>query len=341
MFIAGADQAYIEGEGLRSPTLRGLMRWWFRAIMGGLVDEGVLYEKESEIFGSTNTRSKVRILTNIIDGQPIRIDVKALNDFRYLWFSIRMQALPDRAQHVQRPFCYPSGSKFSITLKSEDVDALKIAANTLWTMIYLGGVGARMRRGAGSFRVFRAENAGSYCNFTFKGTVNADAKSFLENNLKTIFDNFRNKYKDITKPSREPTFCVLSRKTAEIALINKAFVRYEDALREVSDVYQQFRSGIKFGRKTALGIPRQERVVFGLPIQRLCERERLRQASPLHIGVMKIDEKYAIRLVKFYTSIHPRFPEKSLLLKQHLNSLNTQLKRRFPIIEQIEIPEVK
>lgn len=186
LFIAGADQAYIEGEGLRSPVLRGLMRWWFRAIMGGLVDEGVLYEKESEIFGSTDTRSKVRILTNIIDGRPIRIDVKALNEFRYLWFSIRMQALPDRAQHVQRPFCYPPGSKFSITLKSEDADALKIATNTLWTMIYLGGVGARMRRGAGSFRVLRAQNADNYCNFTLKGTnVNVDAKSFLENNLKT------------------------------------------------------------------------------------------------------------------------------------------------------------
>jgi hypothetical protein len=139
-----------------------------------------------------------------------------------------------------------------------------------------------------------------------------------------IFNNFKSGYTALRKPNRQPDFCVLSRKTAEVALINKAFIRYEDGLSEFSDVYQQFRSGRnKFGRKTAMGVPRQERVVFGLPIKRLYERER--HASPLHIGVMKINGEYAIRLVKFYTSIHPRFSEKALLLKQHLNSLDAQI----------------
>ncbi|MCD6363255.1 MAG: type III-B CRISPR module RAMP protein Cmr1, partial [Synergistetes bacterium] len=35
LFIAGADQRNIGNEGLRPPSLRGLLRWWFRAALGG------------------------------------------------------------------------------------------------------------------------------------------------------------------------------------------------------------------------------------------------------------------------------------------------------------------
>ena len=335
LFIAGADQSHIEGEGLRSPTLRGLMRWWFRSIIGGMADEETLKEKESEIFGSPEARSKVRVLTNTIDGKPVRIDgINALKELGYFWFSIRMQS------RDQRPFCYPPGSKFSITLMSDDSDALRIAASTLWATIYLGGVGARMRRGAGALRVLKAED-GSYCNFSFRGSnIVPDAKVFLEKNLKAILENFKKKYEILRKPNGEPPFCILSKKTAEIVLIDKPFVRYEDGLREISDVYQHYRSGRdRFGRKIARGILREERAVFGLPIQRLHEREKLRHASPLFVGVMKLDGTYVIRLVKFYTSVHPYFVGKSRFVRQHLDSLDDQLNSRFPEI-QIEIPEV-
>lgn len=334
LFIAGADQAYIEGEGLRPPTLRGLMRWWFRAIMGGIVDAGTLQKKESEIFGSTNARSKVRIITNALD-KPVGINqVSALNELRYLWFSIYMQK--SRGQRIS---CYPPGSKFSITLISDNSSILSTAACTLWSTIYLGGVGARMRRGAGSFRVLKAEKAANYCNFSFKGSnINADAKNFLENNLKIIFDNLKSGYSHLRKPNGQLDFCVLSRKTSEIALINNLFSRYEKGLIEVSNVYQQFRSGRnRFGKKIAPGIPRQDRVVLGLPIQRLNERDRL--ASPFHISVMKVGNGYAIRLVKFHTSIHPHFKGKSSLLKKQLDSFDAQLRRRFSITP-IQIPEV-
>jgi CRISPR-associated protein Cmr1 len=334
LFIAGADQAHIEGEGLRPPTVRGLMRWWFRAIMGGIVDVKTLQEKENEIFGTTSARSKIRILTSTLD-KPVRIDqIFALNKLRYLWFSIQMQ----RARG-QRISCYPPGSKFSITLLSDNSDILGIAACTLWSTIYLGGVGARMRRGAGSFRVLKAEGAIKYCNFSFKGTSINDLTNFLENNIGRILDTFKSYYCiPLKKPSVQPGFCVLSRKTSEIALISNLFSAYDIGLTEVSNIYQQFRSGRnKFGQRITGGIPRQDRVVLGLPIQRIYERDRF--ASPLHIGVMKVGTGYAIRLAKFYTSIHPHFTAKAPLLKKHLDSFDVQLKKRFSVIP-IQIPEV-
>lgn len=336
LFIAGADQSYIEGEGLRSPTIRGLMRWWFRAIMGGMTDIKNVQECENEVFGSTKARSKIRVLTNVIEGEPVRIDqIPAINSLRYLWFSIRMQ------MRDQRLSCYPSGSKFSITLMSDDSDALRIAASTLWATIYLGGVGARMRRGAGSLRVIKADDDESHCSFSFSGSnIAPDAKGFLEKNLKAIFESFKNEFKYIRKPNGEPPFCILSKKTAKIALINKPFIRYEDGLGEISEVYQSYRSGRdRFGRKIAREIPREERVVFGLPIQRVYEREKLRHASPLIVGVMKFDGKHAIRLVKFYTSVHPKFAEKPGHVKMHLDALDSQLESGFGETA-VEIPEV-
>lgn len=341
LFIAGADHAYIEGEGLRSPTLRGLMRWWFRAIMGGMSDEATLREQENKVFGSKNTRSKVRILTSTLD-KPVSINqLSALTELRYLWFSINMQNA-----RGQRLSCYPPGSKFSITLMSNDADALSLAACALWSTIYLGGVGARMRRGAGSLKVLKADSDADYCNFLFSGSkIVPDAANFMSNNLKTIFKCFTKL--SSKKPTQEPTFCVLSKKTAKLALlsqVNGLFNCYEDGLKAVSAVYQQYRGGIRdrYGKKQG-GIPPADRVVFGLPFVFGRPSQRIytgfRQASPLFIGVVKLDTGYAIRLVKFSSSIHKDFSAKSGLVKRHFDLLDNRLRDRFSETE-IAIPEV-
>jgi len=341
LFIAGADQAHIESEGLRSPTLRGLMRWWFRAIMGGIVDVGMLMEKESEIFGSTSTRSKIRILTSTLD-KPVSINqIPALKELRYLWFSIYMQNV--RGQRIS---CYPPGSEFSITLMSDHSDALRVAACTLWSTIYLGGVGARMRRGAGSLKVLKADCDAGYCDFLFRGSrIVPEATDFMSKNLQIIFNCFRKL--SSRKATQEPTFCVLSRKTTKLALLSQVsglFNRYEDGLKAISAVYQQYRGGIRdrFEGKQG-GIPPADRIVFGLPFVFGRPPQRIyvgfRQASPLSIGVMKLDSGYAIRLVKFYSSVHKDFAAKSGDVRKHLDLLDNRLKNRFSETE-ITIPEV-
>src|SRR6266702_2797554 len=63
LFLAGADQAAAE---LRAPSFRGLMRYWQRALVGGLVgttSQGLEKVKETEtaVFGATDTGSAVSI----------------------------------------------------------------------------------------------------------------------------------------------------------------------------------------------------------------------------------------------------------------------------------------
>src|SRR2546421_3356377 len=63
MFLAGADQSKAE---LRAPSFRGEMRYWFRALLGGLVgtdQEGLIKVRDAEthVFGATDTSSAVQL----------------------------------------------------------------------------------------------------------------------------------------------------------------------------------------------------------------------------------------------------------------------------------------
>lgn len=58
MFLSGADGSTPE---LRAPSIKGALRFWWRAMNGHLSLED-LKEREGEIFGSTDKRSKVIIL---------------------------------------------------------------------------------------------------------------------------------------------------------------------------------------------------------------------------------------------------------------------------------------
>ena len=350
LFIAGADQRNIENEGLRAPSLRGLLRWWFRAIMGGMTAVSDLKELESKIFGSTEMGSNVRILS-LTEEKPSLMKVERRRDPRtnrsksflvleregasnmeydltmglgYLWFSIPMQI-----KQGQRIKCYPPKTKFKIVLSSCDENSLKIALGCLWSLIYLGGIGARMRRGAGSLKVNEVSGKTPY-EFVFdKKSVN-EAKEFIESNLVKISKDFK-KYADRKfNPQKNPKFAVLSH--AKVSLIDRPFDDWESTLEMISEVYQQFRRRKKLSH----------RYTFGLPIITHSQFRTLRQASPLLIGVMDLNGSYTARIVKFYTSIHHNFSEQLEFLKRDLDGFNNAVTENKNLCEiKIKIPEVK
>jgi len=323
LFIAGADQRNIENEGLRAPSLRGLLRWWFRAIMGGIVSAKDLRELESKIFGSTNQKSSVKILSTT-KSQPSEISIPP--DLRYLWFSIHMQKRKN-----QRLQCYPPKTKFKITLSSHDENSFKIASGCLWTLIYLGGAGARMRRGAGSLKVNNVSGETPY-EFVFIGSTINDAKKFIEDNLAKIFKDFKECAGEKYKPQYNPNFAVLLRNHAKIGIIEHSFDTWKDALEKMGKEYRQFR------RRKRL----EHRYTLGLPIIQHSSFRNLRHTSPLLFGIMDLNGRYIVRFVKFYTSIHPNFSSKLRFLKQDLNDLDDKISGNKELGEiEVKIPEVR
>lgn len=350
LFIAGADQKNIENEGLRAPSLRGLLRWWFRAIMGGMVSVSDLKELESKIFGSTEMRSNVRVLS-LTEEKPSLMKVERKRNTRtnrsksflilerekghnleydltmglgYLWFSIAMQI-----KQGQRIKCYPPKTKFKIVLGSHNEDTLRIALGCLWALIYLGGVGARMRRGAGSLKVNNVSSKTPY-EFIFNGSSVNEAKEFMERNLVKIFEDFKEYAGEKFKPQKNPQFATLSR--AKISLIGRSFDDWEGILERVSGIYRQFR------RRKRL----KHRYTFGLPIIAHRRFKDLRQASPLFIGIMNLNSSYTARIVKFYTLIHPDFSQQLTFLRRDLDNFDAMVAGNKNLGEiEIKIPVVR
>ena len=141
MFLAGADGQTPE---LRAPSIKGAMRFWWRAVNGGL---GLLelQAREGKIFGSTEYgRSKVII--------KIKQDMK---------WDERFSAPPTSHNPRFQKNAFRPNQSFSITLSL--TRTVKLSENEFFTsekLVHLflltatlGGIGGRVRRGFGAFNV--------------------------------------------------------------------------------------------------------------------------------------------------------------------------------------------
>jgi len=159
MLMHGADGKSAE---LRPASIKGILRFWWRAIHGNLsLDK--LHEKEGEIFGSTDKRSKVIIFP---------IEIRKIEDF---------QISPTPHHHkgycsLTKQNCYSFNETTNICNKAKKKPA-KLYTFTLKMMIHtndymnkeqlknlfilattLGGFGQRSRRGFGSVKITKIDN---------------------------------------------------------------------------------------------------------------------------------------------------------------------------------------
>lgn len=140
MFLGGADGQTPE---LRAPSIKGTLRFWWRAMNGHLSLEE-LKKRESDIFGGTDGsgRSKLLIKTDIISQET---GIETL--------------VPHKSFMKQRAFTV-NQTKFKVHLRliqnlkffgKEQMESLFVIASTL------GGFGKRSRRGMGSVTITNSE----------------------------------------------------------------------------------------------------------------------------------------------------------------------------------------
>jgi len=178
LFSGGAEtSAHPE---VRAPSIRGGMRFWYRALVGGSTivassnaEESLkkLKEVEGDVFGTTEKGSAVAVLVH--KDQPPGIETfhkdRAIRtpegDFLptgkdYLLWSMAARGRPGTPRYQPgRQYTKP-GVRFEIRLQSqtpEGAGALVKAAAALWLLANLGGLGSRANRGAGSLEVERAD----------------------------------------------------------------------------------------------------------------------------------------------------------------------------------------
>lgn len=76
-FLAGANQQAKEDCDLRSATLRGLLRWWWRTMHAGFVDVVTLRRMEAALWGDTEAGGAIRITVEpTASFQPVLYDYR-------------------------------------------------------------------------------------------------------------------------------------------------------------------------------------------------------------------------------------------------------------------------
>lgn len=198
MFLGGADPNHPE---LRVASIRGAMRYWLRAILGGRygADLKKVYQEEEKVFGSSEKGGAVSL--RIVNEEPIETGMggsvkgKQESGTAYLWYAV------DMGVGNNKRFIRP-GTRFRVIMSSKEEESLLLAIEAFYVLSKLGGLGTRSRRMAGSFHADLIEQNVPTLKIDFSDSL----KENLEKLTKTMMESL---------PST-PSFSVLHRESTEV-----------------------------------------------------------------------------------------------------------------------------
>ncbi|ABG03241.1 CRISPR-associated protein, Cmr1 family [Rubrobacter xylanophilus DSM 9941] len=158
MFMSGADQSRAE---LRMPSIKGALRFWWRALAWGRHgDLKKIREEEARLFGSTDEgQSKILISVAEANTSLLPAGTSVNSGLAYLGYGIteyRSQAGTATSREAIKP---DSRFVLRIALKEGDKAHKDSVLEALWFMSHFGGLGSRSRRGFGSVIVSEMKGA--------------------------------------------------------------------------------------------------------------------------------------------------------------------------------------
>lgn len=210
MFLHGADGKTAE---LRAPSIKGALRFWWRALHGNLDNKKLLAE-EVKIFGGSIDRTSYKSTFSV------QVEV---NNFKT--GSVGM--LPHRDDPSYYPnkknfkvSCICVKSTFKVSFTSLDKNSLIVPTYVFYLLSILGGLGQRVRRGNGSFVITKLdtseldkkeienkldtellEKINSYKN---KETDFSKIKTDIKTDIERLFCKINNDYKKFYNESKTP-----------------------------------------------------------------------------------------------------------------------------------------
>lgn len=154
LVMSGADRADCE---MRPPSIKGDLRFWFRAMMGGILgdtSDGKLEKLrylEGNLFGSSSAERASGIKISVKDfskAEQRYFDSTNIRDFpiRYLGYGLG-------DPKPGRKYLTPGQSCFTVEIEAINKSASELSLGTMWLLCNLGGLGARTRRGFGSVKI--------------------------------------------------------------------------------------------------------------------------------------------------------------------------------------------
>lgn len=183
-FLAGANQESADSCDLRSATLRGQLRWWWRTMHAAHLSVGELRALEAKIWGSAEVPSPLQVRILSFEGENVATYLadykeasflplhgieenraaKTVQGLYYAAFGMdEMHKDKETGQksRKRRHYIYP-GAKWALEIEAKDSNhiakevAYEEALCALWLLCRYGGVGSRCRKGFGSLQLTEA-----------------------------------------------------------------------------------------------------------------------------------------------------------------------------------------
>ena len=220
LIMSGADRNNLE---LRTQSIKGILRWWYRFINGGIKGLNQLKIDEADIFGSQDKASKIKLKINDIPKQTTQA---------YLCMNDNRNTQNKQYDKIFRK-SYNSSNFFILTVLFNDENIIKEFENILFFINYFGGIGSRWRRGFGSVKIINSNNQ-------YLFTENFDSieklKEYLINKLKKI-QLYQNIDLSFTNLSNSDLFIIMPK--------NKNWQSWQDAMNDLrKEFYRKFKHEI-------------------------------------------------------------------------------------------------
>jgi CRISPR-associated protein Cmr1 len=191
MFLSGANQKEAE---LRTQSIKGALRFWWRALYGS-DDIEDMKKEEGEIFGNTENKSNLIIA---LKDENIQFSSENLNNSGFHILNYLAYGVFDTGNRkIKKHIASDSKFKILVYIKKKNCEQIE---KSLFSLINLGGLGSKARNGFGSLSSKNAKNElkfiGNLKNFT---AISKEAKLYVfdeKNSWKKVLEEIGNIYKE-------------------------------------------------------------------------------------------------------------------------------------------------
>lgn len=341
---------------LRTPSIRGALRYWYRALMGALlVPQNNFLEEllrnETVLFGGAADEKRgigqstlsLHIKNPIIEDKYIQTYQREnhLPGKNYLYWS--MEKTKQEGVEVTARKFVQSGFPIELVIRNrldQDEQQRDELFASLWLVARLGGIGSRSRRGAGNLQICSisadAPEIVSKLPFAVQAATPQQLAVELKNGIAALFEHFKKtNFKILPDDARK--YDVLHPNLCRIFVLDKSYESADEALNAIGGLFQKFRNRRKpdintvwnsIDNRVHLTQPVQ-RAAFGLPIQffykhsgdkaTLQTENYERRASPLSLKIERLSDKkhYAVVITWFQSDFLPDKEQLKLVHKKN------------------------
>jgi CRISPR-associated protein Cmr1 len=233
---------------LRPPSVRGCLRFWLRALLGGTLGENVKTFRQAEmaVFGSPQRASPVVIrLQGAPPTGPSPVSATDYPGVGYLLWSVYQRgrdAILPGATFGLRLQCRPlEFAPVEVAGRRIELEgSFELAAASLWLLLRLGGMGARGRRGGGCIQAQRDPPGwpASLPSLVCQAQTPAELATELSAGLQQLR---RVTGWQTAAPQTLSSFDVLHPAVSQIVVLDRTFPSWWEALDWVGQRFQTFR----------------------------------------------------------------------------------------------------